>query len=469
MQTPPAVAIVGAGFSGSMLALHLLKAGPPDLRITLVERTPGFGRGLAFGTHNPRHLLNVRVGNMSAFPDDPQHLERWLSTHARDEAADPAAFISRGTYGRYLASLLQNAVRKADGARRLILAHDEAVDLQRRQDGLRLTLAMGNTLDLDVVVLAIGNSPPGPPAGVALESLPSGVYVPDPWAKAALHGLDKAAPVLLIGTGLTMVDIAVTLEACGHEGPVLAVSRRGLTPRTHSGFATIPKATAAIGELALSRLLRQVRRRAAAVGWREAIDEVRPATQAIWRRADLAQRRRFLRHLRPWWDVHRHRMAPAVADRIAAMRRDGRLAIAAGRILRAEPDEPGASVIWRPRGSADEEIVRVGRIINCTGYGGDPARAGNPLIRSLIESGEARADPLALGLDVDENCQVVDANGRVDARLRAIGPITRGSLWEIWAVPDIRNQVAGLAADLGAQLRATTPGKPAHSPAYGSY
>jgi uncharacterized NAD(P)/FAD-binding protein YdhS len=454
MQARPTVAIVGAGFSGSMLALHLLEAGPPDLRITLIERSAGFGPGLAFGTHNPHHLLNVRVGNMSAFPDRPRHLEHWLATHARAESANPAAFISRGTYGRYLASLLRNAVRGLDGARRLILVHDEAVDLQRSQDGVRLTLAMGRRLELDVVVLAVGNSPPPPPPGVALETVPTAVYAPDPWAKDALADLDNAAPVLLIGTGLTMVDIAVALDAHGHHGRILALSRRGLTPRTHSGFAMVPRTTMVIGDVALSGRARQLRRRAAVVGWRAAIDELRPATQAIWREADLTQRRRFLRHLRPWWDVHRHRMAPAVADRIAAMRRDGRLATAAGRIVRVEPDGLGASVIWRPRGAGHEETFRVGRIINCTGLGGDPARASNPLIRGLIERGEARADALALGLEVDEDCQVVDASGHADARLRAIGPITRGSFWESIAVPDIRNQIADLADHLGAQFRA---------------
>jgi len=439
------VAVIGAGFTGSLTALHLLERGAPDLRIHLIERTPGFGPGLAYGTHNPQHLLNVRVGNMSAYPDQPGHLEHWLRG---EDGQGAAAFVTRGAYGRYLASMLREAVGRADGARRLILEHDEAVDLKPHDEGVRLTLAMGRTLDVDATILAVGNPPPATPPGLGLEALPESFYAPDPWLAAALDGVASDAPVLLLGTGLTMVDIALALDARGHAGPVLAVSRRGLTPRRHGDLPPVAGEITDTPNGRASHLLRQTRRRAEEIGWREAVDELRPLTPAIWRGAGVDERGRFLRHLRPWWDVHRHRMAPAVADRVEALRGEARLVVAAGRILGVEARNEGVVVAWRPRGTAREDVAIVGRIINCTGPEGDPSRSREPLIRRLIDNGLARVDALGLGLEIDDESRLVDPTGVAASRLYAVGPITRGSLWEVTAVPDIRNQVADLARRL---------------------
>lgn len=202
-------------------------------------------------------------------------------------------------------------------------------------------------------------------------------------------------------------------------------------------------------------MLRAVRRRAAEVGWWEAVDALRPSTQAIWRLADIDTRRRFLRHLRPWWDVHRHRMAPAIADRIEAMRSSGRLRVFAARIGQTAARPAGVDVTWRPRGGLALERLRVARIVNCTGAGAATSEARDPLIRALVDQGAARLDTLGLGLEVDGECRLIGRGGEADPRLYAIGPITRGSFWETNAVPDIRNQVAAVAARIGAQLART--------------
>jgi uncharacterized NAD(P)/FAD-binding protein YdhS len=448
----PVVAIVGAGFSGSLLALHLLDAGPPDLRILLIERAARFGRGLAYAADNPRHLLNVRVANMSAWPDRPRHLEQWLARRGVGEADGPADFITRGVYGQYIASMLRAALARPDGAHRLVLVQDEATRLDRRGRRLGLTFAMGRRLEVDALVLAIGNPPPASLPGLGLEALPARLYAPDPWAAGALDDLDETARVILLGTGLTMVDVALSLEARGAGRSILAISRRGLAPRRHAGAMQVACDAAAAPTTSLSQLLRHVRARARVVGWRQAVDELRPVTQALWRGASLDQRRRFLRHLRPWWDVHRHRMAPAVADRMEAMRKDGRLTVAAGQVLAVEAAGEAALVTWRRRGEAGRRAAPADRIINCTGPGGDPARSDERLLADLIRSGAARADVLGLGLDVDGEGRLIGAAGEVDRRLHAVGPSTRGACWEIIAVPDIRNQVADLARRLGRQL-----------------
>ncbi|MDR3513868.1 MAG: FAD/NAD(P)-binding protein [Caulobacteraceae bacterium] len=453
MRNRPVVAIVGAGFSGSLLALHLLQAGPADLRILLIERAPGFGRGLAYGAHDPAHLLNVRVGNMSAWPDKPLHLQHWLACQPGCGEVGPSAFIARETYGRYLSSMLQAAVARPDGAQRLVLVHDEATRLEHRPDGLVLTFAMGHSLVVDALVLATGNPPPGPLPGVGLGELPAHLYVPDPWARRAFDGLSAASRVVLLGTGLTMVDVAMALETRGGVASVLAISRRGLTPRRHEGAPYLAGEAPAPQAATLSGLVRQVRRRAGTIGWRAAIDELRPVTQSLWRGAPLAQRRRFLRHLRPWWDVHRHRMAPETAERIEAMAGDGRLTVAARRILGVEAEGDAVAIRWRRRGGG-EETARADRIVNCTGPGGDLARSSEPLLRGLVETGAVRPDALGFGLEVDGDNRVVGADGTADPRLYAVGPITRGVFWEIIAVPDIRNQVADLAVRLSRQFRA---------------
>jgi len=423
-----------------------LRKGPPDLTVVLIERTPGFGLGVAYATDNPEHLLNVRVGNMSPFPDQPRGLRDWLEQES-GERVDDGAFASRATYGRYLRTLLAEAIGGADGAARLLLAPDEAVDVAQRDGRIVVTLAMGLKVEARAAVLAIGAMGTAAPAP-GLETLGPGQYADDPWAPGALDDLPDDAPVLLLGSGLTMVDVALSLARRGRHGPVLALSRRGLAPRSHAGGWNAHHPAMAAPESSLSQRLKWVRRRADEIGWREAVDALRPHTQSIWREASVAEQRRFLRHLRPWWDVHRHRMAPPVAARIEAMREAGQLTIAAGRLIGAEPADDRVQVTWRGRGE-DRVTRRVfGRVINCTGWGGDMRGANAGLIRALIERGEARVDCLGLGLDVDGHGRLQMRDGAPHPGLFALGPITRGAFWESVAVPDIRNQAASLAERL---------------------
>jgi uncharacterized NAD(P)/FAD-binding protein YdhS len=186
------------------------------------------------------------------------------------------------------------------------------------------------------------------------------------------------------------------------------------------------------------------------VGWRSAVHELRTVTQWLWGAADVEQRRRFLRHLRPWWDVHRHKLAPAVGAAIDAMLAEARLAVAAGRLLSIAPVEGGAEVRFRLRGQQADERLRVARIVNCTGPEPGIARAGEPLLDALLARGEIREDALGIGADVDPECRAIGADGAASETLSIIGPVTRGTFWESVAVPDIRTQAAKVAARLTA-------------------
>ncbi|WP_114394166.1 FAD/NAD(P)-binding protein [Oleisolibacter albus] len=464
-MAPAVVAIVGAGFSGSLLALHLLGAGRYAPKILLFERASGFGKGVAYATGNPSHLLNVRAANMSAFPDRPDHFLDWLRRQPGMEAAGPASFVPRATYGAYLQDMLTQAVRQPEAAGRLVLVPDDAAALRRQADGLVLTAGVGRDYRVDACVLAIGNLPPETPAVGDWAFYSSPRFHADPWQPGMIAEIGRQDRVLLIGTGLTMVDVVLALQAQGHRGRVHALSRRGLLPRRHPAGAThaVPSAPALPG--ALSDALHTVRAAiraevAASRDWQPVIDSLRPWTRSLWQGLDTGAKARFLRHLRPWWDVHRHRLSPPVADRIQAMQAAGLLQVTAGRLRHMADTGAAARISWLPRGSERIEEQEVDHVINCAGPGCDLRRARDPLVQDLLASGLVRPDPLHLGLDVSTAGQVISAAGQAVEGVYAIGPVTRGAFWEITAVPDIRVQARDLARMLLTQRTTQTAGAP---------
>ena len=436
------VAIIGAGFSGTLQAINLLRHDGPSA--TLIERAPVPGEGLAYGAAYPDHVLNVRAANMSALPDDPDHFVRWLAENGEGDAG--ATFVQRVTYGAYLRDLLAKAL--ASGGDRLKVVHGDVTDVVRSGDGARVSLADGATIDADTAVLAVGNLPPHDPPGFADAGLSDERYKSDPWDRSVPLGLSDDDTVLLIGTGLTMVDIALLLDSSGFKGRIVALSRRGLVPHRHDSPGPMFPRLAERPVAPPSELIRMVRERGDAIGWRNAVDELRPYTQAMWANGSDADRARFLRHLRPWWDVHRHRLAPSVADRLAAMQARGQLEIVAGKTISAVEDPSGIDVTWRRRGSDSPETLTAQRIINCTGPQGDLTRTTEPLLATLQQRGVIRPDPAHLGLDVDSRAQTIAADGTSNDWLYALGPMTRGAFWEIVAVPDIRQQTWNLARRL---------------------
>lgn len=431
------VAIVGGGFSGTLMAINLLRYGAS---VALIERDGGrLARGMAYGTRNPAHLLNVRASNMSAFPDDAGHFLRWLG-HGEGEVDQANRFVPRLTYGAYLRDLLDAAQRDAPDRLRIV-AH-EVLAIERRGGEVALRLDDGAMVEARAAVLALGHAAPGNMP--LFEGLSSQVLIRNPWTADRREGMAGASDVLLVGTGLTAVDMALSLDRAGFTGRITAMSRRGLAPRAHavSGPVVHPVAQP---ELRGSHLLRHVRMRAETVGWRHAIDELRPHTQRLWRHHDAAAQARFLRHLRPWWDVHRHRLAPEIAQRIAELCAEGRLEFMAGNLIAARPDGDAASVTWRRRFARAPETRRFERIILCTGPQADITRNPQDLLGQLLKDGLARPDVHRLGLDVDHLCHLRNAHGQAQPGLFAIGPMTKGEAWEIVAVPDIRRQVWDLA------------------------
>ena len=439
------VIIIGGGASGVLLAAHLLRERRRgELLVTLVEQREQLGAGVAYSTRHPDHLLNVRATNMSAFPDDVEHFARWLRAHTQDserDVSEPSCFAPRHLYRDYLAGLL--APHFAEGHLRRI--RGEAIAIEEDGLGVKVRFRDGTSRTADRAVLATGNEGP---------SLAQASWRYDGWTSSDVPPISPDAPVVIVGTGLTMADWVLTLLHSGHRGTITAVSRHGLLPLAHRSVpAMIIHAQevpfgAGLGET-VAWLRRQVRRAEAKGGdWRSVIDAVRPHTQRLWQEFSVPDRRRFLRHARAWWDQHRHRIAPDAAALLKVARAQGQLRVLAGKVAAFEEREQGVNVVVDHRAGGRRERLFAQAVFECRGRASDVTRSENAIVRSLLAGGQARPDPLRLGLDVTQDCAVIDAGGVASKRLFAVGPVTSGVFWEITAVPDIRVQVARLASRL---------------------
>jgi uncharacterized NAD(P)/FAD-binding protein YdhS len=460
------IAIIGGGFCGVAAAVYLLRQPHAEpTRIVLIERSPGLGRGAAYATRDYAYLLNVPAGQMSLFADAPADFTQFAQEHS--QFASATDFLPRSLYGDYLASRLAAAVQDAAGRIPFIRMAGEAIRLERlagrRPEFARwnLWLADGRDLIANGVVLALGNPEPRTPDEL-VPIVHSAAYVHDPWAyrHTDLRAVRERERVLLIGTGLTMADVAVRLVQ-GDRPPaeIHALSRHALLPAAQTDFdRSHPRAgdrnQLSRAHASLRAFTRAARMLAAGVearndDWRSVVAMIRSELPQLWQRLDERDRRRFLRHLRPVWEVHRHRMAPVIAGQLARMRESGLLTLTAGRLLRAEPLKQGVQVIWRARGSEQERAAVYDRVFNCTGPDFALSRSCDPLVRSLLRARWIAADALELGIETDADYRALNPHGIASDGLYYLGPWLRARFWESTAVPELRlhaERLAGLLA-----------------------
>ncbi len=402
------ITVIGAGFCGTALVRALAQTADAQVRITLVGVTETFGSGIAYGAARPEHLLNVRAKDLGIDAQAPGAFADTL--HLGDSGR--LEFLPRLAYGDYLRSELDTAVSGAQAS--IVRLSQEAVAVERARKGFRVFLANGDAFHSDRVVLAVGALQPQALAGIGPRLSVHPRYIGWPWQGDALARLSPDDDVLIVGTGLTMVDVALTLHTRGHRGRLLAISRRGLAPQAH------------------------LRQPGAAL-------ELPPHLQPLWQRLELPQRARFLRHLRPYWEVARHRVAPGAAEQLAQLQQSGQLQIVAARLLRARWVPDGVEAVIRPRGSADAQTDHYDAVIRATGLDTDIDRTSDPLIAGMREAGLLRADPLGLGVDTDAQLRVRDGAGQIVPGLYCVGPLLRGRYWEITAVPELRVATRALA------------------------
>lgn len=456
------ILIVGGGLSGTMLAVQLLRL-PGRRKILVIEPRAELGRGEAYSAVELGHTLNGNAARMSVDPDDADDLTRWLTQHIggggwpeSDQQHVPVSelFPPRGLFGVYVQQRLAEAQQVgAQHGSTVEHVRAEVVDVQASNDSVQLTLSDGQQLRGAYAVLATGMFP----AARTPQKDSSGLNAAalDPWDVAAMRQLDPQSTVLIIGSGLTMVDAVVSLEQAGHRGPIEVFSRHGLLPHVRRQPPAWADFLAEDHSLRTPRqLLRELRRHcrdaiAQGIDWQAPLDTVRAHIGRLWSQASDVQRRQFVRHVRPWWESHHHRSPPLSAELVERLHREGRLRIHAASYKGLEPvSGDGVSIRVRPRGEAETRVVQGAALINSSGIEYDWRRVARPLPQQLLARGLVRPGPLALGIAAAVDGAVLDEEGRVSNRLFAMGPPLRGMWWESTAVTDVALQAKALAARL---------------------
>ncbi len=461
MGHPADILIIGGGLSGTMLAVQLLRL-PGQRRIAIIEPRAELGRGEAYSAVELGHTLNGNAARMSVDPDNPDDLTQWLTAHiagggwpesAEQDVPVSELFPPRGLFGVYVQQRLAEA-RAVGALQGSTVEHicAEAVDLQVNAGSVQLTLSDGQTLRGSLAVLATGMFP----AARTPQTQSSGLNAAalDPWDVAAMRELDPQSTVLIIGSGLTMVDAVVSLEQAGHRGPIEVFSRHGLLPHVRRQPPIWMDFLAADHSIRTPReLVRELRRHcrdavAKGIDWQAPLDTVRAHIARLWSQATDVQRRQFVRHVRPWWESHHHRSPPLSAELIERLHKEGRLRIHAASFKGIEPGAGDAVTIRiRPRGETETSTVSGAALINSSGIEYDWRRVARPLPQQLLARGLVQPGPLALGITAKDGA-VVDAEGQVSARLFAMGPPLRGMWWESTAVTDVAAQAKALARRL---------------------
>ncbi|OXS20006.1 FAD/NAD(P)-binding protein [Pseudomonas rhodesiae] len=452
------VLIIGGGLSGTMLAVQLLRL-PGRRQILVIEPRAELGRGEAYSAVELGHTLNGNAARMSVDPDNPDDLTQWLTEHIAaggwPESAEQAVPISelfppRGLFGVYAQQRLAEA--KARSASTVEHVRAEVIDVQVDADSTLLTLDNGQRLRGNFAVLATGMFP----AARTPQTHSSGVNAAavDPWDVATMRRLDPRSTVLIIGSGLTMVDAVVSLEQAGHRGPIEIFSRHGLLPHVRRQPPAWDDFLAADPALRSPRqLLRELRRQcsiaqAQGIDWQAPLDTVRAHIGRLWSQASEREKRQFVRHVRPWWESHHHRSPPLSAQLVARLHEEGRLRIRAASFKGLVPAQSGVTIAVRQRGEQTLTQVTGAALINSSGIEYDWRRVARPLPQQLLKRGLIQPGPLALGIAADASGAVLDAQGQVSARLFAMGPPLRGMWWESTAVTDVALQAKALASKL---------------------
>jgi uncharacterized NAD(P)/FAD-binding protein YdhS len=440
--------IIGAGFCGTIIAARLMQQndGTP-MRVYLLNGGGKIARGMAYGTQSAHHVLNVPAGNMSAFPEDPDHFLRFAYNY--DNKTVAGSFVSRRIYGDYLEWILSESERSAHPDVELHRVYRKVKKIADVPGGGAKVVHFDgeSPLTVDTVVLALGHFGSNALPLQEQEIFASNRYLHDPWDPSRLDAIPARATVMLLGTGLTAVDVAMTLLSRNPNRPIVAISRRGLLPQAHRHSAGKPLDTelstiwgSAAGVRTQLRAFRHYCYRLEHQGrdWREALALLRPVTAKIWLAYPHEERRRFLRHVQPYWDTHRHRLAPTVAEEFGAAVTAGTVRTLAGRILAMEEKTNGVKVTLRQRSNQQVHFENVQYVVNCTGPCADPRQVNSELVKQLLNDGMIRTDHLGLGIDVTEDCAVIDSNGHASHNLFYIGPWLKAKYWEATAVPDLR-------------------------------
>ena len=436
-QRPHDLAVVGGGLSATALACELARRADPAFRALIFNRAD-LGPGTAYAPQSASLLMNGPVRAMSAVPGEDRHLANYLVTEADD------ALICRARFGAYLRATSANALAQHGG---LVHERAEILDIERIDEGYRLTDERGKRHNARNVVLALGNLPPDD------RFLPESIrrhpgYAGDPWTADIAH-FDPGADVVIVGSRLTAMDTIALLDECAFRGRVHIVSRHGLLPLIEdTSVRGVDATTLDLDTRTPFTLLRSMRRAAARFSgdWRALAESLRPITPAIWSRWNDRERKRFLRHLQSMWAIHRYRVPPATYAAFERMNAEGRITIHRGRVTGGSARPDGITLEIASGGGPFS--LHATYVVNCTGPNSNLRTVAHPLVQNGLARGIMRPDPLALGIDADTGYRVIDASGHAQPALFAMGPLLRGLWYETTAVNEIRQHAVAIAARL---------------------
>jgi uncharacterized NAD(P)/FAD-binding protein YdhS len=429
----PSISIVGGGASGALTAMALARRG---LDVTVFSNSD-LWQGIAYRTTNENHVLNVPAARMSAYADIQDDFISYVLEcgfgNSRDDVAD--VFLPRKLFAQYLASRIANY--ELAGLIRVVNGEVTTIS----EDGRSVSLSDGTCFESEFVILCVGD---GPPRSLTVEGVWDRI-VNDAWKYDDVEQITPNEEVLIVGSGLTAVDVILSLEARGHRGKITAISRRGHLPHHHQPATCEP--IHGITATTTSGVVRQMRELVEEVkDWRCAIDSVRPNTVEIWRKLSVTEQKRFFRHVDSYWNIHRHRMAPNVGHKIENLVARNQLEVLRGRPDLISGASTGVEVTLRPQqGRGWDGVRKFGWAVNATG-GCDAIVTQRGLIKNLISEGRVRHHDNGVGLDIDTEGRVRDVNGTVNQSLFVVGPLRRGSELECTAIPEIRIQAYRLAA-----------------------
>lgn len=465
----PRVVIVGGGFSGAALAVALAKLAPAALEIVIVEPRESLGRGVAYSTTEIRHFMNGPTKAFSLHPEDEGHFTRWVQAYLAQHATDVAEwgngddlFVPRQLYGAYVEAELHASLARTGG--RVCMKHvrGSAVTIARTGNAHRVVLDDGGTIEADHVVLATGLER-ARLAGFAgpLASHPG--YVDDPWDFSAVGRLRGKSVIGVIGSGLTMLDVIVSLERAGFKGDVIAISRHGLHTQQNRMVAGWPDVLdpSKLPTTCLS-LLREVQHARkdilrAGSDTQALADAISPHLTTLWQGARERERRLYLRRLRAYWEHTRHGAAPATFALVSRWRAAGRLKTLAARVIGALAADGQFLLSVKQRGRSEVETISCEAVINCIGTNLDMGSSvGGSPAAGLVRDGIAARGHAGLGLLASSDCALIDPSGAVSSSLSAIGPLLRGTFWESNAIPEIVPQAYAIASRLAGNLTART-------------
>jgi uncharacterized NAD(P)/FAD-binding protein YdhS len=383
---------------------------------------------------------------MSLYADRPGHLVDWLDREGH--AYGPEDFVPRKLYGKYIQDSLWKSLQQQDNRARVTFLGAEAIDCEQLDCDVQMfSLGNGGSIEARHSVLCLGGTPASLPIPAEAVDPAARPYISvNAWGDNWLERVDPKDTIFLLGSGLTMIDQVLSLKRQGHEGQIHVLSRHGLTPRSHvmpRSHPTEPVLTPGAHPLSeMLHILRQETREVA--DWRAVIDGLRPVTQTLWQKLDAEERRRFFRHANAWWSVHRHRMAPEIAEAFHDMERSGQVAVHAGWLQAIRCYQGQARIAYRDRHTGTLKQVSAAHFVNCTGIE-KCSISKVPLLKKMSAKAMIAADPMGLGLALSPKSELISPDGRTITSAYAMGPMAVGQFFEIFAVPDIRVQARNVA------------------------